>query len=206
MADTGILLRGDLFNTIFVDPPVTRELAMAGSWLGAGVDNGTGGTDVHYLNLAALATIGKVMDDQGVAQNGFKTTELPITYDGGLFKQLPEGILINDDKTLYYAALGFKSVTPDLIIFSDTTELDVKYLKFLNYLPDVVSNATDITVTWNQGIGARIYNETTSTDLGVTTQSGVAYNYAVMPSSGDVISISQFDADYNYAKKQTVII
>lgn len=210
MADTGILIRGDLFNNIFIDGPVTREIVMAGSWLGAGTDNGTGGTDVHYLNLAALAMIGKLEDDQGAGTIGFKTSELPITYDGGLFEKstdpLVQGIIVDVNNILYYEALGFKKVTSSELTFLDDSVLNLNYYKFLTYKPDVTFTALDVTVTWSAGAKAAIFNESTSTPLGYATISGQAYTFPVAPQVGDVISISMIDAEFNAGKKQTITI
>jgi len=206
MADTGLLLRGDLFNIIFIDPVVTREIAIAGAWLSAGTDNGTGGTDVHYLNLAALAKIGKLNDDQGSSDAGLKTSDLPITFDGGLFNQQPEGIIVDENFMLYFAALGFKEVTEDKLTFLDDSFLDLPYLKFLNYLPDVAATAVDITVTWNQGVKAQITNETSGTALGYATTSGSPYVYPVAPAANDIISVAMIDGTFNAAKKQTITI
>ena len=206
MADTGILLRGDTFNNLYIDPVVTRELAVAGQWLSAGTDNGVGGTNVHYLNLAALAKIGKLQDDQGTGEINLKTSDLPIKYDGGLFNQQPEGIIIDENYMLWFASLGFKAVTADKLTFLDDTELDLTYYKYILYLPTVTYTAADITVVWAQGVKAAIKNETSGIDLGYATVSGAAYTYPTAPSVGDVISVQMIDVNFNAARKQTITI
>jgi len=206
MAQTGILLRGDIFSTIYADPVVAREVALAGNWLTIGTDDGSGGVNEFYLNLAALSRIGKLLDDQGNGNIDLKTSNLPIIFDAGLFKEQADHILIKNNYRLYFEALGFKNVTSSTIVFEDDTELDIDYLIQQQTRPIIeASTSTDITLDWNSGTPV-VFNETTKTDLGTPSTPHVAHVYSVAPSPGDIISVCLRDADYNYGRKRTVTI
>lgn len=208
MAYTGILLRGDTFNNIYLDPPITREAVVAGQWAGIGADNGAGGTNIYWMNLAQLVKIGMLTDDQGNYTPGFLTSDLPIVFDGaGFIKEESDHILIDSTYKWYYLGLkAIKAGDHTSVTFTDggvnDTVIDLTKLAFAQYKPTISSASTlDITCTFASGDRVRVYNETTGNHLGFITTSGATLSFSVAQSISDVLSAVAGDADYNYSAK-----
>lgn len=213
MAYTGILLRGDTFNNIYLDPPITRELALAGQWIGAGADNGAGGTNLYWLNLVQLAKLGELTDDQGSYTPGFKTSDLPVVFDGvGYIRDETDHMLVDGLYKWYYAGVkAIKSGDHTTVTFTDgatnDTVIDLSALAFSQYAP-AISGATtvDITCTFTDGVRVRVYNETTGEHLGFINSSGSTLTFGSAQTIGNVLTAVAADADYNYSAKAATTI
>ena len=213
MAYTGILLRGDTFNNIYLDPPIAREVVMAGQWLGAGTDDGTGGTNIYYLNLAQLEKIGVRTDDQGAYLAGFNTTDLPIVFDGvgGYIKKETDYMFVNATHKWWYAGVrAIKTGTHESVTFTDGTNdatVNITELVFAQYKPAFSALTTvDVVCTYTTGTQVRIYNETTGQHLGFITSSGGTLTFGTAQTIGDVITAAAVDTNYNYSAKIADII
>jgi hypothetical protein len=205
MAYVGILVRGDeTFGAIYNDPPVARELALAGKHLGVGFFNG----DSFYLNIEVLSRIGKVDASGNVQLAGFKTSEVQIDFDGvGYIKRGTDHVLIDNLYKFYYAASGLKRANLTNITLTDGTDdidLDVDTLVFAQAKPvSITVGETETSVIFDTALGAagfRVYNETTGTLLGFGTNSNDTVTYAAQP-AGSIVSACLIDTDYNYSKK-----
>ncbi len=182
MAYTGILLRGANFNTIYNDAPISREIVMAGEHLGF---NTFGGVN-YWLNIAALSFISSITDNQGNYSPGFKTSDLPITYDGvGYIKEESTHMLINSAYKFNYINLDFMSSA--VPIMSTLT-------------------VNDVVVTFTQGVKAVVFNETTRTELGIVDTSGTTLTFGAAQTIGDIITAKCLDADYNHSTKHKLVI
>lgn len=183
MAYTGILLRGDTFNTIYLDPPIAREMVVAGEHAGFTTNTGV----VYWLNIAALATIGTINDDQGNSIAGINTTALPIAYTGaGYIKEETTHMLVGGTYRFHAANLDFMSF----------------------FTPTIVSlTVNDINVTFASGVKAVVFNETTRTELGIIDTSGVTLTFGSAQTISDVITVAALDADYNRSANaiQTIV-
>ncbi len=203
MAYTGILVRADTFNEIYLDPPIAREIAVAGEHLGIG----TFSSSIHWLNIAALAKIGEIQDANGTTSLGFKTSDLPITYDAGYMVETANWLLINDTHKFRYAALGALEVLTDSSFKFGSKNIDVEVFSFITGKPTITAlSTTSITVDFNQGVKALIYNETTEALLGEVTSSGGTLAFSDQTIDDD-ITAQAVDASYNKSAKtmQTIV-
>lgn len=173
MAYSGILLRGDTFNTIYLDPPIAREMVVAGEHAGIATNTGT----VYWLNIAALATIGLINDDQGNFIAGISTAALPIAYDGtGYIKEEATYMLVGGAYEWNHINIDFSS----------------------SFVPTISAlTVDDITVTFTKGVRAVVFNETTRTELGIVTSSGATLTFGSQQTVGNVITVQALDASYN---------
>ena len=179
---TGILLRGEPFNAIYLDPPIAREAVVAGEHMGIATNTGV----VYWLNVAALATIGLINDDQGNSIAGISTSALPIQYSGtGYIKEESDHMLIGGAYKLNHVNTDFMT----------------------SFKPTIVSlTVADINVTYTSGTKAVVFNETTREELGVITTSGTTFTFGVAQTVGDVISVKGLDASYNLSAATAAII
>jgi hypothetical protein len=195
MAYTGILLRGDTYDNIKNDPPIEREAVMAGEFIGVTTISG----QTYYLNTAALALISEVAAD-GTTAAGFKTSDLPVTYDGGLIDASVDtaGITIDGSYLWRYSALANLEKADDLNFKIKSYEMITADLAFVCHKPTIDAlSATAITVSWSYGEKSLVYNKTTSTALGEITSSGDSLTFGSSQTSGDVIQVWTEDADGN---------
>ena len=182
MAYTGILMRGALFNTIYLDAPIEREITMAGEHLGVTTVGGT----TYWLNTAVLATIGAISNDQGAFIPGFNTTALPITYNG----------------------VGYIKEDTDHMLIDSTYKWNHVNLDFTSSAVPVMSGLTtaEVVVTFTQGTKAVVFNETTRTELGIVTTSGATLTFGSAQTLGDIITAQCLDANYNHSTKHMLTI
>ncbi len=193
MAYTGILLRGDTYDAITADPPINREVVMAGEFLGATTIGGS----IYYLNLAELVKIG-TPDAQGNFTPGFKTSELPITYNGGYIQRYDTYMGVDGTYTWRYEPLANIEVASTTELKISGVSMNTPNLKFFSYKPTIDAlSTTEITVSYTTGTKAVVYNATTSTQLGELTASGATLTFGAAQNSGDVIYVWTVDADDN---------
>lgn len=188
MANTGILLRGGTFNEIFVDPPVTREATLAGSFLGI---------SGYWINLPVLSKLGEVTDSQGSFTAGFKTSDLPITYDAGYLQEDTDALLVNGN-AFRVAPLSALEVLSSTSFKFDGIDIDVAMLNFLTTYKATIDflSQTDITVTFTC-LKVLVRNETTGIDLGEVTTSGDTLTFSSTQNIGDEITVRTVDSHYN---------
>jgi hypothetical protein len=195
MAYTGILIRGNTFNNIQADPPINREIVTAGDHFGIVTYEG----NKYYINLSVLKYFGEIDVDGSVSYAGFKTSNVPITFDSGLFDDTVDAnYLVVSGHNWNYAALeGIEKATSTELKVGGVS-LDVANLQFIGSKPTIDSlSTTDITVSWSVGLKALVYNITTSTALGEVTTSGGTLTFASAISSGDEVKVWVVDADDN---------
>lgn len=198
MAYTGILLRGDTFANVVADPPINREVAMAGEWFGTT----TMGGNTFYLNLAELSKIGKSTDNSGGFAPGIKTSELAITFDGGLFDKQATAITVNGSSTWRFTPLHNLEQADENVITVEGVTMYTPGLSILSFKPTIDAlDANEITVSFSKGTKALVKNETTGTDLGEVATSGGTLTFSAAQNSGDHITARVIDADYNYSLK-----
>ncbi len=205
MAYTGILLRGDTFNTIYLDPPIDRELVVAGEHLGLT----TVGSTTYWLNVAALSTISMITDDQGTSIPGINTSALPIDFDGdGYLKEEVDHLLVGGTYLFRYAALNALEALTDSSFKFGSYDLVPANLDFLNGAKPTMSVLTidDVVVTFTQGVKALVYNETTREELGIVDTSEATLTFGSAQTVGDVITAVCLDADYNHSMKDKLTI
>lgn len=205
MAYTGILVRGEVFNTIYLDPPIAREIVMAGEHLGLT----TVGANTYWLNVAALSAISGITDDQGNFTPGFKTSDLPITYDAvGYIKSEATHMLVNGSSLWRYAPLGALEVLTNSSFKFGSYDLKPANLDFITTYVPVMSALTtsNCVVTFTKGIKARVFNETTRQELGVLSTSGGTLTFSGAQTLGDIITAQALDADYNHSAKHKLVI
>jgi hypothetical protein len=196
MAYTGILLRGSDFTTIYNDPPINREAAMAGDHLALGSYSGI----ITYLNIGQLSKIGKLTDENGTYVPGFKTSDLPINFDGnGYIKNNNTNMLVAGTYQWDHEALAALVTVDDTTFEFASTSIDVdKWTFAIQYEPVIDAlNDTDITVSFTRGAKCIVYNQTTKTDLGEVTSSGTTLTFAASQNAGDEIIVYAVDANYN---------
>lgn len=149
---TGILLRSDSHvnyqTTILVD----REIALSQVGLGIGIDRGSG-VENFWLNYSALSKIGSIATD-GVVTVGFKTSNLPITYDSG---DLILGISDFTVKgSIFKYSLSWLSVTTDYLTIDDADGLYIQIpltaLEGLKQSP-LLSSPTTTTIDIGSSVG-----------------------------------------------------
>jgi hypothetical protein len=200
MAYTGILVRADTFENIFADPAIEREIAMAGEYLTVGTPSG-----VTYLNLAALSRIGIVNDD-GTNIPGFKTSDIPINYDGtGFIKQETGWMLVKGVYKWYYEGLsGLKAASNTAATFTNGTDdatVNITALVTSQAKPAGITVSTTTAVVNFVGLRVRVYNETTGKLLGFIETSGETLTFAEAQTTGDIITACICDEDFNYSLK-----
>lgn len=205
MAFTGILTRGEaVFNDLYIDPPIAREVAVAAEHLGVGSLSST----VYWLNLQALSAVGKIIDDQGNVFTGFKTSELPITYDGnGYVKNTASAMLVDGAYQFRYAPLDALEVLSDTSFKFGTMDIDVAVLDFISTTHSTIDtlSQTSITVTFTKGEFVIVYNESLGTQLGTISTSGGSLSYASI-AIGTVVSVYAVDDKYNHSAKTVGVV
>jgi hypothetical protein len=150
---TGILLRTDTHPNFAIDLLVHRELAVSPSGLGIGVDRGSG-VETFWLNYEALAKIGLIAAN-GTVTPGFKTSDIPITFDSGTLKEDVNGIKVNDN--LLHNSLSYiSSVSALNLIFTDKattpvlTTVNIAGMAMASKPAPILSVPTTTSVTTNQ--------------------------------------------------------
>lgn len=196
---SGILSRGDTFNTIYNSPPIAREMVTAGEHIGWG----TMASNVYWLNPAVLSKIGEVTDDAGTFAASFKTSDIAIDYDGtGYLKEMGDHLLVDGLYQFRYDALDALEALTDTNFTFGTMDIDVAVLDHISTKTTTITDltTTSITATWTKGNTARVTNETTGTYLGAISTSGGSLSFSAQ-TSGQVISVVILDSAYNYSAK-----
>jgi hypothetical protein len=203
MAYTGILLRGDTYDNIHSDPAVGREAVIAGEFLSLGTFTGV----VHYLNIEQLARIGKIGAD-GTYAPGFKTSALPITFNGGTFDTTEDNdyIVVEGHNWRYEPLANIEAADATNLTISGVN-LSVPGLALLSSKPTIDAlTADDITVSWSTGAKCFVYNNTTSTMLGEIALSGGTLTFSSAQTTGDEILVWTVDDDTNTSMKRKGVI
>ena len=150
---TGILLRTDTHVNFDTDVLVHREIAVSPNGLGMGVDRGSG-VESFWLNYDYLSKISELDVDGNVTTVGFKTSDIPITFDSGWIQHDINGVKINDN--LFHNSLSYiSSITSTTLTFTDKgstpvlTSLNIANLKTASIAAPVLSELTETTVTTN---------------------------------------------------------
>jgi len=197
MAYTGILVRAATFNAIYTDPPIAREIAMAGEHIGVGTNT----SQIYWLNTLALSKIGLVYDENGNSYPGFKTSALPITYDAGYLQDKTDHLLVDLGVKFRYAPLGALEVLDDSNFKFGSKNIDVEVFSFITGKPNITALSNiSIVVEFTQGEKVLIYNETTEALLGEITSSGGSLTFSAQ-TIGDDITAQAVDTSYNLSAK-----
>ncbi len=150
---TGILLRTDTHVNFDTDVLVHREIAVSPNGLGMGVDRGSG-VESFWLNYDYLSKISELDVDGNVATVGFKTSDIPITFDSGWLQHDINGVKINDN--LFHNSLSYiSSITSTTLTFTDKgstpvlTSLNIADLKTASSAAPAIVFSTENTITSN---------------------------------------------------------
>lgn len=213
---TGILVRGNSHANFVTDPLVSREIAISPSALGIAIDRGSG-VETFWLNYAALSKIGKILNANGSLQVGFKTSDLPITFDASQGNpDLYVGTTSFTLKGLYtlpFSLNKIKSISNTSMSFTDNatpetlTTLTLANLAFLSTPGPVlgVATTTSVGVTTNLPGYAYIVEAANGTVLGSGVNSGTV-TYSVTQTTGSRVFAYYVDSHKNRSFRTSILI
>lgn len=212
---TGILLRkGSYAELKASNPLVDRELAICELGLAVGLDKGQG-IVTKFLNLEALASIGRILSDGSVTE-GIKTSNIPILFDdsaGELF--VNDTNLIVRGSKLPLSLRFIKSVSSSTIVFTDNgspetlTSVSISALKTFAMKPPEIFNITNsqASVIFDNSEGKVAFLEDSSgLTIGSSTSSNSPIVYSGLQASGQKIYGYIMDSHKNKSYRTSVLI
>lgn len=224
MAYTGILLRGDTHANIIADPPISREATITDKAVVVGYDTGSG-VVLYPLNYAVLSKLGTVAADGTVAFTGFKTSDIPISFDGtGDLMISDTSITIRDSHVLSTSLKYIKSVnstsmtitdlgTPEVtktLVFADLTRVSaitadmIADLGVINNSP-ILASPTTTTVAITNVVGTvEVFDEAESS-LGTLIADGTL-TFSVAQVTGARVYAYNYDVSKNRSKRTSILI